>query len=121
MLTRQEQTAVLLLVIVAATILAAHLLLAPAGREIAARPYTGDAVAGDLVVLEGTIEKVRSTRTGGHTVLVVRGVAVFVPADAAGNRSFTVGELLRVVGTVQYYQGEEEIAVEEYGDIRVLS
>lgn len=119
MLTDQERTALLLLVIVTAALLSAHLLLAAAGKEAVARPYSPDAAEGDLVILEGTIENAATTQAGGHRILVIDGVRVFIPAEAAGGRSFTEGELLGVIGQVQYYQGEKEIVVDLFDDIRI--
>jgi hypothetical protein len=118
MLTDKERTALLLLIIVAAALASAHLLLAAVGKEIVATPYSPDATDGALVILKGNVEDATTTQTGGHQVLVIDGVKIFVPAKAAGGRSFTRGELLRVVGQVQHYQGEREIVVDQYDDIR---
>jgi hypothetical protein len=118
MLSRQERDALVMLAVVAAILLAAHLILSSVGKEAFAHPYGAGSEAGDLVVLEGTVETLRTTEEGGHLILTISGVNVFVPGGADGALALATGDTVTVVGTVQYYRGAIEIVVEDNRDIR---
>ncbi|MDN7024921.1 hypothetical protein FGU65_08475 [Methanoculleus sp. FWC-SCC1] len=120
MLERQERKALFLLIGVVAVVLAAHLLLDAFAKPIAASPYSEAAEDGALVILEGPIETMTVTKTGGHLLLTVAGVPIFVPADVAGGIDVRQGDLITLYGTLQTYQGKKEIVVHSPGDIRIL-
>jgi len=117
LLCREERIGASLLAAVTLTLLVAGLIIEAAGPGAFAVEFTGDAGDGTLVVHTGTLEDIRKTETGGHLVLVVGGVRVFVPASAVPTDLPEKGESVRVTGTVQTYQGEKEIVVRNSGDI----
>ena len=120
MLERQEKAALGTLVCVVGIVLAAHLLFGAVGRPLVATPYSDDVPDGALVLLEGRIEEVRETATGGHLVLTVNGTAVFLPQDAAAALELRENESVTLYGVVQTYRGKREVVVSSAADIRVL-
>jgi len=119
-LERQERTAFLLLLAVCMIVAGAHLVLTGIGKAAFASPYSSQSREGDLVTLQGTVEKVTVTQSGGHLILRVDGIPVFVPASARGDLPVLAGDRVAVLGTIQIYQGEREIVVQSRGDLRVL-
>jgi hypothetical protein len=119
-LERQERTAFLLLVAVCAIVAGAHLVLTGIGKAAFASPYSTRSQVGDLVSLQGTVERVTVTQSGNHLMLRVDGIPVFVPASARGDLVVLEGDRMAVLGTVQIYQGEREIVVQAKEDLRVL-
>jgi predicted RNA-binding protein with TRAM domain len=117
----QERTAFLLLVAVCLVVAGAHLVLTGIGKSAFASPFTPDSPDGDLVSLQGNVEDVTVTEAGGHMILRVEGIAVFVPSSARGDIVILKGDRVAVIGTVQTYRGEKEIVVQGRGDIRILS
>ncbi len=120
MLERQERTALILLVSVVAVVLAAHLLLDTFAKPLTASPYSETVDDGTLVILEGSVETVSSTQTGGHLLLSVAGVPVFIPAGSAAGLDLREGDSVSAYGIVQTYRGKREVVVNSPGDIRVL-
>ncbi|KUG19317.1 MAG: hypothetical protein KO206_01105 [Methanomicrobiaceae archaeon] len=121
MLERQERTALILLAGVVIALCAAHLVLESLSRPVFARPYSGDADDGDLVFLEGQVDQVRLTASGGHLILEVAGVPVFVPESVAAGIEVRENDLVRLYGLAQTYRGNREIVVRSPGDIWVLA
>ena len=117
----QERTALLLLVAVCLIVAGAHLVLTGMGKAAFASPFSPESPDGALVSLQGTVERVTVTETGGHMILRVDGIPVFVPASSRGERIILEGDRVAVLGTVQTYRGEKEIVVQGRDDIRVLS
>ncbi|MDD1654501.1 MAG: hypothetical protein LUO91_02190, partial [Methanomicrobiales archaeon] len=120
MLEWQERTALLLLVAVCLIVAGAHLVLTGIGKAAFASPFSPESPDGALVSLQGTVERVTVTETGGHMILRVDGIPVFVPASSRGERIILEGDRVAVLGTVQTYRGEKEIVVQGRDDIRVL-
>lgn len=122
MLERQEKTALAVLVCVVGIVLAAHLLFDAVGRPMVAAPYSEEVPDGALVILEGRIEEVRRTSTGGHLVLTVNGTSVFLPQDVAAALELGEGEDENVTlyGIAQTYRGKREVVVSAAADVRVL-
>lgn len=119
-LVRQEKIALVLLLAVIAAVAIATFVLESAGKEAFARPMGLESREGDLVVLQGSVEEVRVTATGGHQVLRVVGIRVFVPSTAVRSGWPGVGDEVRVYGTVQTYRGEREVLVHSAGDITAV-
>jgi len=117
----QERTAFLLLVAVCLMVAGSHLVITGIGKEAFASPFSSESREGDLVTLQGTVERVTVTEAGNHLVLRVDGIPVFVPASARENLPLLIGDRVAVLGTVQIYQGEKEIVVQSRGDIQILS
>jgi hypothetical protein len=117
MFEHQERTAILLLVAVAVCVIAAHLVLGAIGKHPFASDFSGSSPDGELVCVQGTIDQVTVTKNGGHILLKIDNVTVFVPAQVSGKTSYTKGQNITVYGTVQTYQGAKEIVVGAAEDI----
>jgi len=114
----QERTALLLLVIVLAVLAGAHLVLSAIGDDSFATPYSRSSREGDLVFLSGRVVSVAPTASGGHLIITVNGTRVFIPSPASREVSLQVNDTVQVYGIVQVYQGKQEVAVRDAGDIR---
>jgi hypothetical protein len=121
MLGRQERVAILLLCGVALAVIVAQFVLGYVGKEPFASQFTPQSADGSLVRLDGTIDQATVLKNGGHVILSVQNVSVFIPATVAGDRSFAKGTKIALYGTVQTYQGKKEIVVNSIEDIRELS
>ena len=117
MLEKQERTALVLLIIVLAILLAGHLILTTLGNAPFAAPYSEGSREGDLVVVAGIVEEIAPTSTGGHLLLSVNGTRVFIPSPASRDIDLQVNETVRIYGIVQIYQGKKEIAVRDAHDV----
>jgi DNA/RNA endonuclease YhcR with UshA esterase domain len=120
MFVRQERVAVFLLVGVAVAVIVAHFVLAGLGKQPFARPFNNSSVDGDLVVVEGMIDQITLTKSGGHMTLSVNNLSVFLPAQVVQGISLQKGDRISVYGTVQTYRGKKEIVVSYADDVRIL-
>ena len=111
MLERQEKTALAVLICVVGIVLAVHLLFDAVGRPLVAAPYSEEVSDGAFVLLEGRIEEIRKTSTGGHRILTVNGTLVadisLVVAPLAGDVQVGAGFFGedQVAGRVTAYDG----------------
>lgn len=121
MLMRQERIALILLVAVAGIVLSAHAMLTLAGKEPFARPFTESAADGELVFIEGNVDRATLIENGGHLSLQVHNVTVFVPASAAGSLVVHKNDTIRAYGIVQTYHGKKEIMIGSPEDIRITT
>ena len=117
MLGRHECLAIALLLSVAGIVIVSHIILDQIGKRPFAEDYSGQSDNGDLVELSGTIERVILTKSGGHCILIVDNLSVFIPNKFIGDRTFSPGMNITVVGIVQTYEGKREIAVQSVSDI----
>ena len=117
MLGRQERLAILLLLTVAAIVVAAHLVLEQVGKRPFTTEFSDLSRDGDLVIFSGIIESVSITKTGGHCVLKVDNLSIFIPGRIAAGQAFSPGTAITVIGTVQTYQGEKEVVIDSLSDI----
>jgi len=115
--SRQERRALAALAVVTVVVLAVHLAFEAAGPAVFAVAFTPETEDGAMAIHRGVVEDVRWTGTGGHLLMTVGGVQVFVPASVAPASAPAVGEVVQVTGTVQTYRGEKEIVVRDPGDI----
>jgi len=120
MFMRQERVAVFLLVGVAIAVIVAHLVLAGLGKEPFARPFNNSSADGELVVVEGMIDQITLTKSGGHMTVSVNNLSVFLPAQVVQGISLQKGDRISVYGIVQTYRGKKEIVVSDAEDVRVL-
>jgi uncharacterized membrane protein len=118
MMMKEEKTAVLLLLLVIAVLSVSTVLLESMGREAFASQYSSESPEGALAIHRGAVEAISTTRTGGHQILTVAGVKVFVPASAVQEGYPAIGDLVSVCGEVRLYQGEREIVLGSAGDLR---
>jgi len=121
MFERQERVAIILLVAVAIVVTGAHIVLAGLGKQPFSRPYTDNSPDGDLVSLEGRIDQITLTKSGGHMIVTVNNISVFLPAQVAREITLQNGDRISVYGTVQTYRGKKEIVVGTAKDVRVSS
>jgi hypothetical protein len=120
MFGHQERTAILLLIGVALVVIAAHLVFVQIGKAPFASTYSDQSADGALVSLTGIIDQATVLKNGGHVLLTINNVTVFVPANVAGDRSFTKGTAVSLYGTVQTYQSKKEILISSADDIREI-
>ena len=120
MFERQERIAILLLVGVAIIVIVAHLVLAGLGKQPFARPFTNSSADGELVVVEGKIDQISLTKSGGHMTVSVNNLSVFLPAQVVQEITLQKGDTISVYGIVQTYRGKKEIVVNSAGDVRIL-
>ena len=116
-LVRQEKVAVLILVLVVLAVLVSAFVLESVGKGAFSLPYAPDSAEGSLVHHQGMVEESTITASGGHQVLVVSGVKVFIPSEHVQNGWPRPGQEVSLYGTVQTYRGEREILVASGEDI----
>jgi DNA/RNA endonuclease YhcR with UshA esterase domain len=120
MFERQERVAILLLVGVAIVVIVAHVVLAGLGKQPFARPFTNSSSDGELVVVEGQIDQITLTNSGGHATVSVNNLSIFLPAQVIQAVSLQKGDRISVYGIVQTYRGKKEIVVSATEDVRIL-
>ena len=119
MFERQERVAILLLIGVTIVVIVAHFVLAGLGKQPFARPFTSSSSDGELVFIEGTIDQITLTKSGGHMTVSVNNLSIFLPAQVVQAQSFQKGDTISVYGFVQTYNGKKEIVVSSAEDVRV--
>jgi DNA/RNA endonuclease YhcR with UshA esterase domain len=119
MFERQERVAILLLIGVTIVVIVAHFVLAGLGKQPFARPFTSSSSDGELVFIEGTIDQITLTKSGGHMTVSVNNLSIFLPAQVVQALSFQKGDTISVYGIVQTYNGKKEIVVSSAEDVRV--
>jgi len=120
MFERQERVAILLLVGVAIAVIVGHLVLAGLGKQPFARPFTNSSSDGELVVIEGQIDQIALTKSGGHMTVSVNNLSIFLPASVVQAVTLQKGDRIAVYGIVQTYHGKKEIVVNAAEDVRIL-
>jgi hypothetical protein len=121
MFGHQERIALILLISVAVVVLASHLVLNTLGKQPFASAFSNQSSEGELVFTSGTVNQATILKNGGHLLLEMNNVTIFVPAQVAGDRSFFKGMNCSVYGTIHTYQGKKEIQVSAADDIRIIS
>lgn len=120
MFERQERVAFLLLVAVMVMVIGAHIILAGLGKQPFARLFTNSSSDGELVFVEGPIDQITLTKSGGHMIVSVNNLSIFLPAQVVQDMPLQKGDRISVYGTVQTYRGKKEIVVSAAGDIHIL-
>jgi len=120
MLEHQEKVAFLILVGITVAVISANAVLGFVGKQPFARPFSEKVPDGELVIVEGNISQVSITHSGGNMVLLVDNVSIFVPSQVASGMSIEKGDPVKVIGTVQTYQGDKEIVVGSANDLKIL-
>ncbi|MDD1678753.1 MAG: DUF4131 domain-containing protein [Methanomicrobiales archaeon] len=116
---REEKQAIFLLILVIFIVSVAHVILSILGSAPFAALYSADIAEGKLVLLEGTVERVTITQEGGHLILQVQGVQIFIPASTGVQHMIVPGNQIRVYGVVQTYRGQREVVVSRLSDITI--
>jgi DNA/RNA endonuclease YhcR with UshA esterase domain len=120
MFERQERVAFLLLVAVAIMVIGAHIVLAGLGKQPFAQPFTNSSSDGELVVVEGQIDQITLTKSGGHMTVSMNNLSIFLPAQVVQEVSLQKGDRISVYGIVQTYRGKKEIVVSAADDVRLI-
>jgi DNA/RNA endonuclease YhcR with UshA esterase domain len=89
--------------------------------------YSERSITGDRVVLHGYVVGKIVTLTGDHLILTVDSegsrVKVFIHRNNGAeklNNIIDIADTVEVTGTMEEYQGEKEIVVEQPGDVKLL-
>jgi DNA/RNA endonuclease YhcR with UshA esterase domain len=120
MLLRQERLAFGLLVAVAIGITLGSLGLAGIDKGTLAKEFCQTQTEGTLVRIEGMIDELRWTETGGHLNVRIAGTPVFLPSGVAEKLALRKGDRVLIYGIIQTYRGEKEIVVQEAGDVKII-
>lgn len=120
MFERQERAAILLLFGVALAVIAAHLILSNLGKQPFARSFNNNSADGELVSVQGKIDQIAFTQSGGHMIVTIHNLSIFVPGQVAQGMSLQKGDSISVYGIVQTYRGKKEIVINSAEDIRVV-
>jgi DNA/RNA endonuclease YhcR with UshA esterase domain len=120
-LWRQERIALVLLVGVAITVIAAHAVLSMIGKQPFARPFSENSMDGELVTVEGTVGRAMLIENGGHLALTVNNTTVFIPATAAQGLVVHKGDTILAYGIVETYRGKKEIVISSAEDIHITT
>lgn len=116
-LVRQEKIAIMILVLVIAIVLASAGVLEVIGKGIFSKPYAPECADGELVHYEGIVEEQSYTATGGHKILVISGMRIFIPSSCVKEGWPKVGDAVSLYGVVQTFRGEREILIRAPDDI----
>ncbi len=109
-LERQERLAILILLVVLLILGVASLFL-NGSYESWAVPYDPTLADKTLVSHSGVIESITETKTGGHQILVISGVTVFLPHSDAETIHLAAGERVTLTGVMGTYNGQREIMI----------
>lgn len=120
---KEEKVVVILLSMVLLSLSIAYVtFFADGSPDVTELSATSD--AGERVFLEGRIVSKSFTHTGDHLLMTVESssgpVKIFIPS---GNGAEDIGTMvneddtIRIVGTVEEYQGEVEIVVQNKNDV----
>lgn len=97
-------------------ILIFHLTIQGVGPSFFSYPYDPALPDGNLVVYSGTIDDIRATWSGGHTIIIFSDVKVFIPG-AIDPPPLSIGDRITVYGLLSTYDGEREIIIQKGSDL----
>jgi len=120
MLTKMEKKAFCVLLAVTAVLIIFFLCFGVLYPEAGVVPYTEDTPEKTRVSFAGEIQEMRITAAGGHVLLNIAGVSVFVEGGA-DNIFYKTGDRVRVVGIVETYAGNREIVVGQTGSVSLAT
>lgn len=118
-LQKEEKIALVLLLMTIASLSVAYWAFGVetvnSDREAAAR----------ITTVDGIVTKMRETKSGGHLILELDSTAmpVFVPSDRGASSllgRLQVGDRVRVRGTVEEFEGTNEISVSVSGGVELI-
>lgn len=119
MLTRPERRAAGIMIIVVLLLAGMYIGTTYMFPDGGAVPYRDDKPDGTHVYLEGIVLDTKITGTGGHLIVNVSGVDVFIPKGGT-ELILLLGDHVRVIGNVDTYAGKKEIIIHSMSDIRIL-
>ncbi|MDO8842134.1 MAG: hypothetical protein Q7J09_09880 [Methanocalculus sp.] len=97
-------------------ILLFHTLFSLAGPAFFSTPYNSSLTDGGRVSHAGVVEDIRETRTGGHMIITVSGLKVFIP-NSIRSPDLRIGDEVFVYGILSTFDGDREITIQRQGDI----
>ncbi len=118
-LERQELTAILILVLVILILGVASVVL-DGSRGSFAGAYCETLPDKTLVCHTGVIDSITDTKTGGHQILNVSGITVFLPGTVAEKTWFSKGDTIELTGEMATYQGKREIMISDSDIITIV-
>ena len=125
MLQKEEKITIILMVMALLVLIIVYFGFIVDGVETS--QYSERSNTGDRVVLHGDVVGKKETITGDHLILTVDSegsrVKVFIPRNNGAekvNNIINIADTVEVTGTVEEYQGEKEIVVEQSGDVKIL-
>lgn len=125
MLQKEEKITVILMVMALLVLIIVYFGLIVDSMETSL--YSEHSATGDRVVLHGDVVGKKGTFTGDHLILTVDSegsrVKVFIHCDNGAekvNNIIEIADTVEVTGTLEEYQGEKEIVVEQPGDVKIL-
>lgn len=111
-----QRRALLLLSCSLLLILIFHMFFSLAGSAFFSTPYDSFLTDGGRVSHAGVIEDIRETRTGGHMIITVSGVKVFIPGNIR-SPDLRIGDEVFVYGILSTFDGDREITIQRQRDI----
>jgi len=118
---RQERIALLLLVGVTVMVVTAHAVLIMIGKQPFSHPFSDHSADGELVRIDGRVERVTVIENGGHLSLSMKNTTVFIPSSAAQGLVIHKNDTIVAYGIVQTYRGKKEVVVNSGEDIRITT
>lgn len=124
---KEEKVVVVLLAMIFLSLSIAYVFFfSDGGSEVA--EFTSSSEIGDRVMLEGSIVSKHFTYTGDHLLLTVDSssgpVMVFIPssngAEDVGSK-VNEDDTVRISGTVDEYNGQIEVVVQDEADVVVVA
>ncbi|EHQ35387.1 hypothetical protein [Methanoplanus limicola] len=116
---REEKTALIILFAVIIILFSAHIIISGIDKAEFAQTYSNESERGSMVILNGGINSIERTKSGGHIILDVAGVKVFIPGGEEYNLSLQRDDIVEIIGNVDLYNGEREIVVDSRDGIRI--
>ncbi len=117
---RQELVGLILLIVVTLVVLAGVVIIPEmAGKEEYAKEYTPDLPEGTLVTISGTADNPHETKNGGHLIMNIDDVMIFIPATALPEFEITEGLPVKIIGKIQIWNQNREIMVSHRDDITI--
>ena len=124
---KEEKIVVVLLFMALGSLAAAFWAFSP---EESDTPASGELVTQDgslssLITLEGRITSAENTRSGGNLIINLDStqMPVFIPASVGAKElsaRLQKGGRVRITGTINSYQGKDELKVSRRADVQML-
>ena len=126
MLQKEEKITIILMVMALLVLIIAY--FGFIFDSVETSQYSERSTTGDRVVLHGDVVGKIVTLTGDHLILTVDSegsrVKVFIHRNNGAekvNNIINIADTVEVTGTVEEYQGEKEIVVEQSGDVKIVT
>lgn len=125
MLQKEEKITIILMVMALLVLIIVYFGFIADSMETS--QYSEQSSTGDRVVLHGEVVGKKGTFTGDHLILTVDSegsrVKVFIHCNNGAEKvdnTIDIADSVEVTGTLEQYQGEKEIVVEQPSDVKIL-